>query len=86
MTAQAPVWMRHPGLPADQVIPVAPANLRGHLASGWVKTDPPAPKPAPDADAPQQPAAADTAAPPAQPADTPPDQPKRRRAPKETSQ
>lgn len=42
--------MRHPGLPAVQVIEVEERLVPGHRASGWVVTDPP-PKPQPEPEA-----------------------------------
>ncbi|MEH0442444.1 MULTISPECIES: hypothetical protein [unclassified Streptomyces] len=44
----ATVWMRHPSLPADQLIQVPEVSLPHHQAAGWEVTEAPArPKLAP---------------------------------------
>jgi len=39
----APVWMRHPDLPDDQLIRVDEVSVPHHRAAGWVVADAPEP-------------------------------------------
>lgn len=43
----ATVWMRHPSLPAEQLIEVPESSVPHHQAAGWELTEAPPPKPAP---------------------------------------
>lgn len=70
----APVWMRHPDLPKDQLIKVDEVSVPHHRAAGWVVTvAPPAPPKFESEEAPEEGASVSV------PASEKP----RRRAPKE---
>ncbi|MFF0597923.1 hypothetical protein [Streptomyces antibioticus] len=41
----ATVWMRHPGLPPEQLVEVPERAVPHHQAAGWETVEPPAPEP-----------------------------------------
>jgi hypothetical protein len=72
----ATAWMRHPDLPADQLIEIDERLVPGHRAAGWEVTEAP-PKPSRKS---EEEASAEQVEETEEPA---PERPARRRAPKE---